>query len=125
MSFARKLSFLRNRKGITQAELGRLISVTPQAVSKWENGISEPDIATLAKIARIFDVTVDYLLSDESEPFVGSDRAPVPTAKKPQKTISERDRRHRKKMVRLSLLLGLLILAFAADLVLLFSISSI
>jgi len=118
MSFARKLSFLRNRKGITQAELGRLISVTPQAVSKWENGISEPDIATLAKIARIFNVTVDYLLSDDSDPSQISNRAPV--ISKPKKHISESDRRHRKKMVRLWLLLGFVASALILDLVFLF-----
>ncbi len=123
MGFARKLGLLRNRKGLTQAELGKLINVTPQAVSKWENGISEPDIATIGRIARIFGVTVDYLLLDERTEAdtvsAGDLSAQKPVRKRVEK--SEDERRYGRRMCCLFVLLSVLLLALFADLALLFS----
>lgn len=63
--FAEKLQSLRKEKGLTQAELAEKVSVSPQAVSKWEKGESLPDISTLMLLADFFDVTVDELLGKE------------------------------------------------------------
>ena len=52
----------RKRLGITQDRLAEQLGVTAQAVSKWENDQSCPDIATLPKLAEIFGITVDALL---------------------------------------------------------------
>lgn len=52
----------RQKKNITQAELAELLSVTPQAVSRWEMGISYPDIALIPEISKILQVTADELL---------------------------------------------------------------
>ena len=57
------LKILRERKGLTQAELADMLYTTAQSVSRWENGLSEPDIDTLCRIADIFEVRVDTLLS--------------------------------------------------------------
>jgi transcriptional regulator with XRE-family HTH domain len=65
-SIGNRISQLRKEKGITQEEMADKLGVTPQAVSKWENDISYPDILLLPKIAKMFDVTVDELLSGES-----------------------------------------------------------
>ncbi len=65
MTFSEKLLYLRNSKGMTQSELGRVLSVTPQAISKWENALSEPDLYTVKRIAAFFGITLDSLLSDE------------------------------------------------------------
>lgn len=65
-SIGNRISQLRREKGITQEEMAEKLGVTPQAVSKWENDISYPDILLLPKIAKMFDVTVDELLSGES-----------------------------------------------------------
>ena len=54
---------MRREKGITQEEMSERLGVTPQAVSKWENDISYPDILQLPKIAEMLGVTVDELLS--------------------------------------------------------------
>lgn len=62
-----KIGSLRREKGYTQEELAEKLSVSPQAVSKWENDISCPDIMLLPEIARLFDVTVDSLLGCEPE----------------------------------------------------------
>ncbi len=62
-----KISTLRKAKGIKQEELAERLGVSPQAVSKWENDISCPDIMLLPKLADIFQVTVDELLSREEK----------------------------------------------------------
>lgn len=54
---------LRREKGLTQLQLSKLLYVTDKAVSKWEVGEGNPDISLLPKLAEIFDVTVDYLLT--------------------------------------------------------------
>lgn len=65
-----RIANLRREKGYTQEELAEKLSVSPQAVSKWENNISCPDITLLPEIARLFDVTVDELLGCEREKTV-------------------------------------------------------
>ena len=62
-----RISQSRKEKGITQEEMAERLGVTPQAVSKWENDISYPDILLLPKIAEILDVSVDVLLSGEAK----------------------------------------------------------
>lgn len=52
----------RQIKNITQAELAALLRVTPQAVSRWEMGISYPDIAMVPKISEVLQVSADELL---------------------------------------------------------------
>jgi len=49
---------LRKQNGITQEQLGKQLSVTYQAVSKWENNLSEPDLETLEKLVEIFGITI-------------------------------------------------------------------
>lgn len=58
---------LRRKKGITQEELARFIGVTKASVSKWETGMSMPDILLLPVLAAFFDVTVDELLGYEPQ----------------------------------------------------------
>lgn len=52
----------RKKCGFTQEEVANRIAVTPQAVSKWENGGGLPDITQLAPLARLFGVSTDALL---------------------------------------------------------------
>lgn len=56
---------LRHEKGMTQKALASCLGVTDKAVSKWERGLSYPDIELLDKIAKILDVTVTELLEGE------------------------------------------------------------
>ena len=59
---------LRREHNMKQDELAEMLDVTPQAVSKWENGASMPDIALLPKIAKIFGVTIDDLFGADNTP---------------------------------------------------------
>lgn len=61
LSLGKKISELRKEKGITQEELADKLGVSPQAVSKWENDLSCPDIMSLPDIADIFGITIDEL----------------------------------------------------------------
>lgn len=56
----------RKEKGLTQDQLAEKLGVTAQAVSKWENDLSCPDINMLPKLAALFDTTTDALLGHET-----------------------------------------------------------
>lgn len=53
----------RKEAGMTQEEMANRLGVTTPAVNKWENSNSKPDIELLAPIARLFDISIDTLLS--------------------------------------------------------------
>lgn len=63
-----RIAELRRKKNMTQEELANALGVTPQAVSKWENDLSCPDITLLPQLARLFGVTTDELLGNQSQP---------------------------------------------------------
>lgn len=69
-SIGRKIFELRRSKGITQEQLAEAMNVSAQAVSKWENDISCPDVMALPKLARELGVSVDELLGASPEPEV-------------------------------------------------------
>ena len=62
MTIGKRIAHFRKEKGLTQEELAGHMGISPQAVSKWENDQTCPDISALPKLARLFDVTVDELL---------------------------------------------------------------
>lgn len=57
---------LRTQKGLTQAELGELINYSDKTISKWERAEAIPDAFVLTRLAEIFGVTVDYILSSHT-----------------------------------------------------------
>jgi transcriptional regulator with XRE-family HTH domain len=66
-SLGRRISELRKKKGITQDQLAEEMGVSSQAVSKWENDISCPDIGLLPQLADYFGVTLDELMRGDRE----------------------------------------------------------
>ena len=70
MTLGEKLSEKRHSKNLTQDDVSEKLGVTPQAVSKWENDASCPDISLLPQLASLYETTVDELLSKESAPTV-------------------------------------------------------
>jgi transcriptional regulator with XRE-family HTH domain len=62
-TISERLKKLRKEKGITQLQLADLLHLTDKAISKWESGEGNPDISSLPKLAEIFNVSVDYLLT--------------------------------------------------------------
>lgn len=65
-----RIAQLRKEKGLKQDELAEMLGITPQAISKWENDQTCPDISLLPKLAEILGVTVDELLSGKTEAAV-------------------------------------------------------
>ncbi len=57
-----QIQSLRKTKGYTQNQLGDLVGVSFQAVSKWERGETLPDIGTFVTLAEVLDTTIDHLL---------------------------------------------------------------
>lgn len=62
MDIGQKIRFLREKHGFKQINLANALQVSPQAVSKWERGANSPDIPILLQIARLFNVSTDFLL---------------------------------------------------------------
>ena len=60
-----RIACYRRKCGLTQEELAEKCSVTPQAVSKWENGLTAPDISLLPRLGEVFGCTTDELLGVE------------------------------------------------------------
>lgn len=65
-TFGQRLSKFRKEKNLTQEEISEKVNVSPQAVSKWENDLSIPDIETILKLSEILDVSLDLLLGKET-----------------------------------------------------------
>ena len=73
----KRIAELRTELKLSQTELAKKIGVSQQTISKYEQGIREPDIATLIRLAKIFNVSVDYLLEtpfiDNSSSYILND----------------------------------------------------
>lgn len=69
-TLGQKIARLRKEKDYTQDDLAKRFNVSTQAVSKWENDLSAPDISILKDLSKTLGVSVDYLLSDEENAVV-------------------------------------------------------
>lgn len=65
MTLGQRIKKLRTEKGLTQKDLASQMNVAFQTISKWEADTNEPDIATLKQLAKIFECSIDDLLSKE------------------------------------------------------------
>ena len=67
--FAERIAHLRKEYNLTQSELGKQLGVTNRAVSKWENGISNPQIELIYKMCKMYGKDLDYFF-EGTEVFV-------------------------------------------------------
>lgn len=58
-----RIAALRREAGLNQAELARRLQISPSAVGMYEQGRREPSAETLVAMARVFQISVDYLLT--------------------------------------------------------------
>lgn len=58
-----RIAHMRRERGLTQGQVALRMGVTPQAVSKWERGLSCPDLVFLDELADLLDTTIDVLLT--------------------------------------------------------------
>ena len=68
-NFGIRLAEYRRNKNFTQEELANRLGVTPQALSKWEKGLSSPDISMVCSLCTVLDVSADYLLGTGNGKF--------------------------------------------------------
>ena len=79
------LKLLRKQYGLSQADAGRLFHASQNTISQWESGVRKPSYEIIQEIARHFNVTVDYLLGNDSPnckgvkiPVLGKVQAGIP-----------------------------------------------
>jgi len=68
MALSEKLYTLRKKSGLSQEQLAEQLSVSRQAISKWESGQSVPESDKLLAISNYFDISLDYLMKEDEEP---------------------------------------------------------
>ena len=108
--FGEFICYLRKEKGMTQKELGDILHLTNKAISKWERGLSLPDICIIEEIAKNLDISVLELLNGEknSESDISNEKANKiieDTVKHSGETIK---RLKRKVTILIGIIIGLL-----------------
>lgn len=73
MILADKIILLRKQSGWSQEQLAEQLGISRQSVSKWESGMSVPDLDKIVKMSALFGVSTDYLLKDEMEEITTSE----------------------------------------------------
>lgn len=80
-TLGQRIAYYRKAANLTQAELAEACSVTAQAVSKWENDLTAPDISLLPKLAELFHITTDELLGAQKQTVAAVDPEAVDPSK--------------------------------------------
>lgn len=76
--FKERLRHLRKQKGLDQSELAEALNVASTTVSIWERGVRMPEMDTLGKISQFFDVSLAYLLGEETGEKISKASASFP-----------------------------------------------
>lgn len=87
MTLGKRIAQYRKEKGLTQEALAQAMNVSAQAVSKWENDQTCPDITSLPQLSRILGVTVDELLSGKTENLPAVAMQPIENRKAVEEMI--------------------------------------
>ncbi|MBO0470138.1 helix-turn-helix domain-containing protein [Enterococcus sp. DIV0242_7C1] len=85
----KKIRELRQAKKMTQKDLAKILNVTPQAVSKWERGESNPDIQILIHLSQFFHVSVDEIIGNKNKHFLDSIFSKMKGSKQMGKTVQK------------------------------------
>lgn len=88
--FKNRLRELREEANISMQQLAEAIGVSNAAVCKWENGIAEPKVSYLVKLAAYFECTIDYLVcrTDDFNPSEPTVTPPVKLNGKEKEIVS-------------------------------------
>ncbi len=90
MTLGNLLASKRKLANMTQQQVGDALNVSPQAVSKWENDLAQPDLASLKRLAELYGVPVSQLIdaADEQEPETSTPEPTAEPAPAPQPTVT-------------------------------------
>ena len=84
---SKHLQFLRRSHNYTQDDLAKKLSISRQAVSKWETGASIPDLEILLKISKLYDISINDILEPQIQPRRITDFEQISTI--PEKELKE------------------------------------
>lgn len=113
MDTGKKIALCRKESGMSQEALAAEMGISRQAVSRWETGEALPDTAKIILLARLFNVSCDYLLLDEVElkdGYTAQTKGDFPLAASP---VAERRRRFRMAFGVAATVLGIICACFA------------
>ena len=90
MTLGNLLASKRKMANLTQQQVGDALNVSPQAVSKWENDLAQPDLISLKRLAELYNVPVSQLIdaADEEEPAAPEPEPEPAPAPAPQPTVT-------------------------------------
>ena len=106
---------LRRERGLTQKELADKLYISNKAVSKWETGVSIPDVGLLIPLSEVLGVTVTELLSGERQSEHMDTRQVEDVVKKAISYAEEAPRRSRQEKRRMGLIYGCCLLLTLAE----------
>ena len=114
MTLREKLIVLRDKAGITQMSLAHQLGVSRQAVTRWESGDTAPSMDKLKALAKIYDVSLDWLCSDcdvaDEKPFEIVE--PSEDNETNNATTSEEDKKRQKiRYIAIALAVGVITFA--------------
>lgn len=102
---------MRNKKGLTQQELGDLVGVGYRAVSKWERGLNLPDIGNINELSKIFSISSDEILNGELKEEIITEE----TTK--EETINQTPKKKNSLKVKITISVVTIILLIIASLI--------
>lgn len=103
--FDKRLKELRLKYGLSQAQVAKMANVTKVTISAYENGTREPSFGTLIRLARIYDVSTDYLLGAVKDPTLdisGLTEDDAAVIRQLVKTLSKKNEQIKEQMTRKS-----------------------
>ena len=101
-----RIKELRTQKKVSQKELAEYLNVTQVQISKYELGKNEPDLETLSKIAKYFDVTIDYILDKEPNDLIVISKSDFKKLKEASEVIQKIERLTKLKETSNSIISG-------------------
>ena len=112
MTLREKLIVLRDRAGLSQMELADRLGVSRQAVSRWESGDTTPSVDKLKSLAKIYGVSLDWLLGDtaDGEP---PEAAKPEADRSPDEAPAGKEGEKKQKIRAIAIALTIVVIAFA------------
>lgn len=86
MTLDKKLSRLRKKEGLSQAEVAERLDLSRQAVSRWESGEAKPSTDNFQALCKLYHVSMDYLLNESEDELP----APAPATESRPKRDTQR-----------------------------------
>ena len=118
MNLGENIFRLRTEKNLSQGDLADALDVSRQSVSKWENNSAVPELEKLLKMAQIFGITIDELVTGEKKEEAPAAPTPPPQTA-PQQTITKR------QVLSAAQILGIILLAFGGLCLIIFTVVGI